>query len=154
MSVDLSQIKGLMTAAEVDAMRRGKPIQKGLPPVLERKERQQAKKDKDEAFREAIWKLDKGCSRATGHPLKRSAIAWDDIGEVDHVINRSTAPELVYETSNGILLSKTENRLKKTACPLAPEFYMFSVEGPEDRRLPQTFTWRDKAGKVTRRTKG
>lgn len=128
---------------------------KGLPPVLEKKERKQAKKDKDEAFRDDIWKLDKGCSRATKQPLVRGGTTdWDRLGEVDHVINRSTAPELVYERSNGILLSKTENRLKKTPCPLAPEFYMFSVEGPEDRRLPQVFIWRDKAGKVTRRTQG
>lgn len=126
---------------------------KGLPPVLEKKERKKAKQDKDDAFREDIWKLDKGRSRATGKKLVRSGtMEWDELGEVDHVINRSTAPDRVYDRSNGILLSKTENRLKKTACPLAPEFYMFSVEGPDDRRLPQIFTWRDKHGKVTKRT--
>jgi hypothetical protein len=152
MGVDLSKL-GIPWAGDVNA----KPHapSKGLPPVLAKKERQQAKKDKDEAFRDAIWKLDAGCSRATKTPLVRGGtMDWNRLGEVDHVINRSTAPELIYDASNGILLSKTENRLKKTPCPGAPEFYMFSVAGPNNRRLEQTFTWRDKNGKVVRRTKG
>lgn len=143
------------TMAEIEAERVGKAIPKGLPAIIEKKERKQAKKDKDDAFRDDIWKLDGGKSRATKTPLVRGGTTeWDRLGEVDHVINRSTAPELVYERSNGILLSKTENRLKKTPCPLAPEFFMFSVDGPENRRLPQRFTWRDKAGKITRVTHG
>ncbi len=128
---------------------------KGLPIVLEKKARKQAKKDKDDAFRDDIWSRDKGCSRATGQPLVRGGtLDWARLGEVDHVINRSTAPDLVYERSNGILLSKMENRLKKTPCPQAPEFYMFSIQGPENRALMQTFTWRDVSGKVTRRSQG
>lgn len=154
MGLDLSSLN-IPTMDEIAADRVGKPLPKGLPPVLEKKERKQAKKDKDDAFRDAIWTRDKGCSRATKQPLVRGGTTeWDRLGEVDHVINRSTAPELIYETSNGILLSKTENRLKKTPCPLAPEFFMFSVDGPDDRAKPQNFTWRDKAGKITKRSKG
>ena len=152
--MDLSKLfERLPTMAEVNA----KPHapSKGLPIALEKKERKQAKKDKDDAFRDDIWKLDNGCSRATGKPLRRGGTtSWDELGEVDHVINRSTAPELVYERSNGILLSKMENRLKKTPCPQAPEHYMFEVSGPENRRLPQTFVWRDQTGKIVRRTVG
>lgn len=124
---------------------------KGLPPMLEKKARQKSKEEQGEAFRAAVWKRDKGCSRATGKKLVKSGTTdWAQLGEVDHVINRSIAPDRIYDVSNGILLSKEENRLKKIACPLAPEFHMFSVEGPDDRALPQTFTWRDKAGKIIR----
>lgn len=148
--MDLSKL-GIPWIGDV---RRGAPP-KGLPIALEKKARKQAKKDRDDSFRDDIWALDHGCSRATGKPLARGGTTdWERLGEVDHVINRSTAPDLVYERSNGILLSKMENRLKKTPCPLAPEFYMFSVDGPEDRRLPQKFTWRDKNGTVTRRSVG
>ena len=126
----------------------------GLPTPLAKKARQKEKADKDEAFRKEIWRLDKGKSRATGRKLAHSGLDWDVVGEVDHVINRSTAPDRVYDVSNGILLSKTENRLKKVRCLRAPEHFMFEVHGPEDRRKPQRFVWRDKFGKVEKETVG
>ena len=58
------------------------------------------------------------------------------------------------DVENGILLSKHLNRLRKRVCPEAPEHKYFDYSGPEDRGKPQTFIWRDKAGKITRRTKG
>lgn len=132
----------------------GALLKAGLPTPLAKKARQKEKDDKDEAFRKKIWDLDKGKSRATGRDLKHSDLDWDRVGEVDHVINRSTAPDRIYDTSNGILLSKTENRLKKVRCAKAPEFFMFEVHGPDDRRKPQRFVWRDSAGKITKETRG
>lgn len=133
----------------------GDLLKAGLPAPLAKKAKQKAKDDKDEAFRKAIWKLDGSKSRATGKLLVKSGtLSWDELGEVDHVINRSTAPDRIYDVSNGILLSKTENRLKKVRCPKAVEFFMFSVEGPDDRRKPQKFTWRDDHSKVIKETRG
>ena len=132
----------------------GDLLKAGLPAPLAKKAKQKAKGDKDEAFRNAIWRLDRGRSRATGRKLQHSGLDWDGIGEVDHVINRSTAPDRVYDLSNGILLSKTENRLKKVRCLHAVEFFMFSIEGPDDRRKPQRFIWRDADGKVIKETRG
>lgn len=138
---------------EVSQEKRATP--KPLPSVLAREEKKKAKKLNDEQFRDLIWKLDDGKSRATGKPLVRGGtLSWDEIGEVDHVINRSTAPDRVYDPSNALLLSKRENRLKKTPCPLAPEFHLFEISGPDNRRLPQTFRWRDKAGTVVKETIG
>ncbi len=135
--------------------RPGSLLKAGLPTPIAKKERQKAKGKRDDAFRDAIWKLDKGKSRATGRKLVRSGTTdWDELGEVDHVINRSTAPDRIYDVSNGILLSKAENRLKKVRCIKAPEFFMFSVEGPDNRREPQTFIWRDKDGKELKRRIG
>lgn len=131
-----------------------KELAKGLPRALVKEEKLKVKKDRDEEFRRAIWLRDKGRSRATGKKLEHSGLDWNVVGEVDHVIDRSLDPSRVYDLSNGILLSKKENRLKKTPCPRAPEFRMFSVEGPDDRSKPQTFRWRDEDGNVKRTTVG
>lgn len=143
----------LPTLAE--AMRERCARQKGLPPVLERKARKKLKMDKDQAFREAIWKRDEGCSRATGRSLTKSGTTdWAKLGEVDHAIPRSLDPSRIYDTSNGLLLSKEENRLRKVPCAEAPEFRMFDYAGPDDRSLPQLFTWRDVHGRITKQRIG
>jgi len=128
---------------------------KPAPRVLAKEAKDAKKKLNAETFRAAVWKRDQHKSRATGKPLVKSGTTdWNLLGEVDHVIDRSLAPERIYDVSNGILLSKKENRLKKTACPRAPEFRMFEVKGPDDRSKPQTFIWRDEDGKITRRRIG
>ena len=127
---------------------------KPIPSILVKDEKKKSKAKKDETFRAAVWTRDGGKSRATGKPLNKSGMDPHAIGEVDHVIDRSLAPERIYDVSNGILLSKWENRAKKTPCPLAPEHRLFSVTGPDDRSKPQTFTWRDKHGTVIKTTKG
>ncbi len=130
-------------------------LQKPIPHLLAKEEKAAAKKLNADTFRDAIWKRDGGRSRATGKLLAKSGtLSWDELGEVDHVIDRSLAPERIYDVGNGILLSKRENRLKKTPCPLAPEYRMFQVEGPDDRSLPQLFRWRAKDGRITRETVG
>lgn len=126
-------------------------LQKPMPRMLAKPDEDKAKKADGKTFRDAVWKRDGGRSRATGKLLAKSGtLSWDELGEVDHVIDRSLAPERIYDVSNGILLSKRENRLKKTPCPRAPEFRMFDVKGPDDRGQLQTFTWRDKDGKVVK----
>jgi len=144
----MSFLDRLPTLAEVRATQ-GAP-KKGLPPVLEKKARQKSKEAEDEAFRADIWKRDEGKSRATGKPLVKSGTTdWAKLGEVDHAIPRSAAPERIYDRSNGILLSKEENRLRKVRCVEQPEHAVFNYEGPDDRSLPQKFVWRDhKTGKV------
>lgn len=138
-----------------DAQRTPRAEQKGIPAMLVKKEKQASKDAQADAFRAAVWQLDKYRSRATGRPLVRSGTTdWDKLGEVDHAIPRSLAPELLYDVSNGILLSKTENRLRKVACPRAPEFRMFSYTGPENRREPQHFVWRDADGRITKERMG
>lgn len=122
----------------------------GLPTVLARKERKQTKEQLAKDFRDAVWLRDKGRSRATGKKLQHDASDWDVCGEVDHAIPRSLAPDRLYDVSNGILLSKTENRLRKVACVRAPEFKRFDYLGPDDRGQEQTFTWRDEDGKITK----
>lgn len=156
MGVDLSKIAGLMSAAEVDEMRRkAGPLTKPLPAVVQKDKRAKAKKLTDWEFRARIWKLDGGKSRATGQPLVHGGtVDWKQLGEVDHSIPRSLAPDRIYDESNALLLSKWENRMRKVPCPRAPEFRMFDYTGPDDRRKLQTFVWRDEDGKVTRRTKG
>jgi hypothetical protein len=122
----------------------------GLPTPIAKKEKQKTKDQQAKAFRDEVWKLDKGRSRATGKPLVKSGTDWDRLGEVDHSIPRSLAPDRIYDVSNGLLLSKTENRLRKVVCLHAPEFKMFDYTGPDNRREKQTFVWRDKDGTVTK----
>lgn len=155
MAVDLSKIEGLMTADEVAASRVGKPLTKPLPAMVTKKARQKQKLADDDAFRADIWKRDGGRSRATGKPLvKGGTMEWAQLGEVDHAIPRSLAPDRIYDRGNALLLSKEENRLRKIPCPRAPEFRMFDYTGPDDRRLPQTFTWRDNDGRVVKQRVG
>lgn len=148
----------LPTLGELNAQRRA-PQKAGKPTVIARKERKKSREELGEAFRNAVWARDKGKSRATGKKLQRqgpgaTTMEWAVLGEVDHVINRSTAPERVYDTSNGILLSKEENRLKKARCSKAPEHCYFEIVGPDDRSLPQRFIWRDDNGKVIKQRVG
>jgi len=118
--------------------------------VLERKARKKSKKELADAFRSAVWERDKFRSRATGRPVFKSGDDWSKIGEVDHAIPRSLAPDRLYDVANGILLSREENRLRKVACIQMPEYQRFSYTGPDDRGEPQTFTWRDDTGRITK----
>lgn len=125
----------------------------GLPTVLAKKARQQSKAQRAKAFREAVWTRDHGRSRATGRRLVRSGTTdWAKLGEVDHAYLRSTDPDKIYDVSNGILLSKEENRLRKVICARAPELKRFDYAGPFDRSQPQHFLWRDDDGRITKST--
>lgn len=82
--------------------------------------------------------------------LRTGSTDWQQLGEVDHSYLRSLAPELIYAPSNGILLTKWLNRLRKVSCPKAPEFKRFDYSGPDNRALPQTFVWRNDDGTITK----
>lgn len=145
----------LKTADEVAADRVGKPLMKPLPHQITKQAEQKAATLKDDAFRALIWQLDGSRSRATGKLLMRSGtMSWDQLGEVDHSIPRSLAPDRLWDPSNALLLSKSENRLRKVPCPRAPEFRMFDYSGPDNRRLPQRFIWRDVDGHITKEREG
>ncbi len=120
--------------------------------VVTREVKRQAKKLNAKTFRDEVWRLDGGRCRATGVALSRGGTDPHTVGEVDHSIPRSLAPELIYEVSNGLLIAKFLNRLRKVACAEAPEFRMFDYTpvqaGDTNRRHPQRFIWRDRTGKV------
>jgi 5-methylcytosine-specific restriction endonuclease McrA len=138
-----------------DRGRCAKPKHQIVPRVVAKEEKRKSKDEQGKAFRDAVWKRDESRCRATGEPLVRQGTTDSKrLGEVDHSIPRSLAPDRIYDVTNGLLLSKHLNRLRKVACPEAPEFRMFDYTGPDDRSKPQVFVWRDKAGKVIRRTKG
>lgn len=147
-AVQRVKVSSLPTLAEMQAKRRATP--KGVPHQIAKQREKKADVVKDDAFRLAIWNRDKGRSRATGKPLKKSGISWDEIGEVDHAIPRSIAPDRIWDLGNALLLSKTENRLRKVSCIRAPEHKYFDYSGPDNRKKPQTFVWRDDDGKITK----
>lgn len=128
------------------------PQPKPAPRVIAKQLRKKTKEQMAKDFRDAVWTRDKGASRATGKPVVRGGTTdATQLGEVDHAIPRSLAPDRLYDVTNGILLSKEENRLRKAACRDQPEFSVFNYSGPDDRSLPQTFVWREWAtGKVIR----
>lgn len=130
------------------------PKRRIVPRVVAQEAKRQAKKANGKTFRDAVWARDKGLCRATRRPLTKSGSDPQRVGEVDHVLNRSTHPDRIYDVSNGILISRYLNHLKKEACPGAPEFFLFAITGPDDRGQEQTFTWRDLNGKVTRTRQG
>lgn len=122
--------------------------------VITKDDKRKAKKLKHEDFRKAVWLRDKSRSRASGKPLAKSGTDPKAIGEVHHVIARSLAPEKIFEPSNGILLSRFEHALAETACPNDPAHHYLDITGPENRGELQTFEWRDRDGKVTKRRIG
>jgi hypothetical protein len=134
-----------------DVQRTPRAPAKGLPHQLVKQAERESKEDRGKVFRDAVWTRDKGRCRATGKLLKRSGTTdWNVLGEVDHSIPRSLAPERIYDVGNGVLLTKALNRLRKVACPRAPEHRMFAYDGPDDRGELQTFTWRNEDGAVTK----
>lgn len=154
MGLDISSLNiGVLNGGE-DQKRRAVAKSAITPAIITKDEKRKAKKKDGDTLRAEIWKLDEGRCRATGVTLSRSGTDPHTVGEVDHSIPRSLAPELVYEPSNALLLSKYLNRLRKVACPEAPEHRMFDYQpvtpGDFDRRKPQLFTWRDKAGHITK----
>jgi 5-methylcytosine-specific restriction endonuclease McrA len=129
--------------------------QKGMPHQLVKKADDKKKADRGKAFRDEVWARDHGVCRATGRTLLRTGTTdWEKLGEVDHSVPRSLAPERIYDTSNGLLLTKSLNRLRKVPCPGAPEHRMFDYTGPENRALPQKFTWRATDGRITKESSG
>ena len=125
-----------------------------VPSVITKDERRKKKVLKAGEFRAAVWKRDEGKSRASGKPLAKSGTDPHRLGEVHHVLKRSTHPEDIYNPENGILLSKFEHALAETACALAPEHCLLEIDGSEDRGKPQKFTWRDRTGTITKETRG
>lgn len=135
--------------AEVTAQRRAPA--KGMPHQLVKKEKKVLKAALEKAFREGVWARDRGRSRASGKPLAKSGVDYDRVGEIHHMLKRSTDPDRIYDVSNGILLSATEHKLAETACPNDPAHCLLDIDGPEDRALPQVFTFRDVNGQPTRK---
>jgi hypothetical protein len=144
----------LPTMAEVEADRRGQSWPKGLPRPLVKQEKKKAKATLEREFREGVWTRDKKRSRASRKPLGHSGTDWSKVGEVHHVLARSTHPDRIYDVSNGILLSKEEHALAEAMCPNAAGKYLLEINGPEDRGEKQTFIWRDVHGKELRRRIG
>lgn len=140
------------TLAEMQAQRRATP--KGKPAVLAKAEKKKSREDEAKAFRDAVWKRDGGKCRATGQPLGKSGLDDTKVGEVDHALLRSTTPDQVFNVTNGILIAKRWNRLRKAVCVRAPEFKYFDYRGPTDRGQPQHFLWRDDDGKVIKERLG
>ena len=144
----------LPTLAEQQATRRAVPKHQIEPRIVSKEKAKAAKKLNAETFRKAVWKRDGGKCRATGVPLSKSGLDPHRVGECDHTLLRSTHPERVYDSTNGVLLSKFLNRLRKVACRNNPQFRMFDYDGDSDRGKPQTFTWRDDDGNITKERLG
>lgn len=147
-------LRDLPTLGEVNATRRATPKHEIVPRVLAKEQKAKTRKANEDTFRAEVWKRDGGKCRATGMPLSRGGMDWKTVGEVDHALERSTNPDKVYDVSNGILIQKYLNRLRKVRCRLAPEFRAFDYSGDVDRGKPQTFRWRDDEGRVIRETVG
>lgn len=153
MGVDLSKL-GIPTMAEVNASRGATPKYQMTPAPVVREEKRKAKRLTHKQFRDQVWDHDQQCSRASGKPLVRSHTDPHRIGEVHHVIPRSLAPERIFDVSNGLLLSRYEHALAEAICPNDPAHRLLDIDGPDDRRDPQTFIWRDVNGKELKRRTG
>jgi hypothetical protein len=102
MTVDLSKIPGMMTAAEVDAMRRGKPIAKGLTRLEHTMEARPLTKIDEKEFKRQVRERDghhcRCCGRAVLYVLSRVP----ERGEVNHIHGRTG--DLRFEVRAAILM--------------------------------------------------
>jgi hypothetical protein len=144
----------LPTLADMAASRRGQAQPKGIPTPLVKAEKKKTKAQQEKDFRRAVWTRDKGRSRASGKPLAKSGSDYTKVGEVHHLLKRSTHPEDRLNPSNGILLSKDEHVRAETVCPNDPAHCLLDIVGPTDRSQPQVFIWRDIHGTEVRRRIG
>lgn len=138
----------LPTPEEMYQERIGKALSKGEPRIIANENKDKAKKQNGVSFRAAVWSADEGKSRASGTPLSKSGTDAKRVGDVHHVLSRSTNPDRVYDVSNGLLLSRFEHALAEANCPNDPAHHLLDIVGPENRRKPQRFIWRDKNGKI------
>jgi len=144
-------LDGLPTLSGRAAERYATPKHAIVPTAIVKQAKKKLKSEQEAEFRAAVWRRDRNRSRASGKPLAKSGSDWDRVGEVHHVLARSTDPDKRLDPSNGILLSKSEHRLAETVCPNAPDHCLLDIVGPEDRSKPQLFLWRDVHGVETKR---
>lgn len=111
------------------------------------KARKAVKRTKGNTLIDAVWDRDHDRSRASGKPLDRKGPKF---GHVHHVDKRSTHPETKFDPKVCVLLSEGEHSLAETRCTYDPTKFFLEIEGPKDRGLPQTFTWREPAGAALR----
>lgn len=130
-----------------DERRIARAVPKGLPHVLAREQKKQAKADQEEAFKAAVWDRDKGISRASDKPLKRAHLNPAKCGHVHHRRKRSTAPAEKYDPKNGVLLSALEHELAETRCPANTRHFLLDIYGPADSGQVLTFVKRDAEGR-------
>lgn len=148
-----NEITGVADLGYLDQRPR-QAVPKGTPTPLAKVARKAAKKANEATFRKSVWERDRSRSRASGKPLARSGTDYEKVGEVHHVLKRSTSPDRVFDVSNGILLSKHEHHLAETVCPNDPSHCLLDISGPEDRGEQQLFIWRDVNGKELKRRVG
>jgi len=102
MGIDLSKIPGLMTAPEVDAMRRGKPIEKGPTRLQKTIEERPLVKVDEKTFKAAVWLRDKKHCRKCGRKVEKVLGRVPERGEVHHIHGRGG--DLRFEPNHALLL--------------------------------------------------
>lgn len=128
------------------------PQPKPLPSVVTRKQRKLEKKNAEDAFRDEIWRLDGGVSRASGKRLFRVHRDAGRRGQVAHIKPRSAYPELAFKVSNAVLLSDEEHELSDPRTADARGRSLLEIRGTNANRS-LTFIRRDVDGReLWRRT--
>jgi hypothetical protein len=92
----------LPTAAEVDAMRRGKPISKGRTRLEDTVKARPLTKVTEKAFRTEVWTLDKHRCRCCGRKVQQIISRVPERGEVHHIHGR--LGDLRFESKSALLL--------------------------------------------------
>lgn len=84
----------------------------------------------EKKFLAAIWLRDRGRDRCTGQRLERLTDDWNRLGDVAHILAKSTSPQLRYATSNACLLSRASHILSD-----GRGGYLLKIEGDADGEL-------------------
>ncbi len=103
MGVELSKIPGLLTAAEVDALRRGKPIAKGSTRLDARTDDERDDKAAERAWRKAVIARDGHVCRCCERKVVQQLALAANRLEVHHVAPRADQA-VRWDPRNGIVL--------------------------------------------------
>jgi len=102
---------------------------KPAPRVVRRRTRRQTRKTIEDRAKNAVWKRDGHCSRATGQPLMRAHIDPQRRGEVAHIDKRSTNPKQIWRLDRLVLLSAEEHQLSDPRTANAGGKVLLEIKG-------------------------
>lgn len=92
----------LPTLAEVEAMRKGKPIAKGTTRLQDKEQKRKLTTVTEKDFRKDVWSRDKGRCRCCGKRVEKILDRVPERGEVHHIHGRTG--DLRFESKAAILV--------------------------------------------------
>lgn len=132
----------LLTQAEVEAMRRGKPISKGKTRLQDVVEARPLTRVTEADFRREVWARDKNRCRCCGRKVQKIISRVPERGEVHHIHGRTG--DLRFEAKAALLLclqdhERVTGKVNDKLVIVPTKFFEINGERYTDARAVVTF---------------